>query len=372
MENKRKVLISGYYGFNNSGDDAILKAIVNDLKRLDKNIEISVLSGTPEATEKIYKIKAINRINFFKVVKAINEADLLISGGGSLLQDVTSTRSILYYLAVMAIAKILRKSVMVYANGIGPINKKINRFLTRVILNNVDLITLRDYNSKKTLEDLNVKKKCLVTSDPVFTLIPSEDKRINDILESEKIPTDKKLIGISIRDWENSENLKRIVAETIHFIKNKYDANIIFIPMHYPEDLKISNDIAKMAKNNSCYVLKNNYSVEDIMGIVSKLEFIIAMRLHSLIYAATQSVPMIGITYDPKIDGFLDLIELEYRCDINTLELEDLCDKVEKVWNNREVIKENLYKLNENLKDKALDNVMLALDILKIRREKYE
>ncbi len=155
----KKILISGYYGFDNSGDDAILKAIVKDIKRIGgEDVRIIALSNNPSCTEEIYGIEAVNRFGIKGVVKAIKDCDLFISGGGSLLQDVTSTRSLLYYITLMKLAKLYKKPVMVYANGIGPINRSINRVLTRNILNKVDLITLRDEDSKIFLEELGVKK----------------------------------------------------------------------------------------------------------------------------------------------------------------------------------------------------------------------
>jgi len=185
MRGQKKIIISGYYGFNNSGDDAILRAVVKDLQEANRNIQITALSRNPLNTEKIYGIRAVNRFSIFDVIKEIYNSDMLISGGGSLLQDITSTRSIIYYITIMYIAKLLHKPVMVYANGIGPINKSVNRFLTRRILNRVDLITLRDYNSRETLEEIQVKNKNIfVTSDPVFSLQPSDEKRIEEIFPS--------------------------------------------------------------------------------------------------------------------------------------------------------------------------------------------
>ncbi|NLL81384.1 MAG: polysaccharide pyruvyl transferase CsaB, partial [Tissierellia bacterium] len=133
----KSILMSGYYGFDNSGDDAILKAIVKDLREIDKDLDITVLSNNPKKTEDMYPVKAVNRFNFRDVVFSIKKCSLFISGGGSLLQDVTSTRSLLYYLTVMSLAKIMNKKVMVYANGIGPINKKTNRMITKKVLNKV-------------------------------------------------------------------------------------------------------------------------------------------------------------------------------------------------------------------------------------------
>ena len=101
----KKIVVSGYFGFDNSGDDAILKAMVEDFKKLNRDIEIRALSKNPEKTRRVYGINAVDRFSLKELVKALRDADLLLSGGGSLLQDITSTRSIIYYLSVIIIAK---------------------------------------------------------------------------------------------------------------------------------------------------------------------------------------------------------------------------------------------------------------------------
>ncbi|WP_352418670.1 polysaccharide pyruvyl transferase CsaB [Proteiniborus sp.] len=363
----KSVIISGYYGFDNSGDDAILKAIVKDLRETDSKIEISAFSNNPKSTEAVYGIKAYKRLNIFQVFKGISSSDMLISGGGSLLQDVTSTRSILYYLALINIAKMLNKAVVVYANGIGPINKKINRTLTKKVLNKVDLITLRDSNSKMTLEEIGVRVKMLVTSDPVFTLEPSSRSQVDKIFEEEGIPLDKPLIGISVRKWKNSKNLVDVVAKAIQYIDSSYDVRTVLIPMHYPEDLEISVEIAHKSNSPNCYVIRNKYGVEDIMGIIKRLELIVAMRLHSLIYAATQAVPVIGLVYDPKVDGLLEMLDIDAKCDAEKMELVELCSLIEQVWKNKERIKSSLNDKKEEFREKALDNVKMAIEILRSR-----
>ncbi|SDZ36613.1 polysaccharide pyruvyl transferase CsaB [Proteiniborus ethanoligenes] len=363
----KSVIISGYYGFDNSGDDAILKAIVKDLRKMNSNLNISAFSNNPQSTEEVYGIKAVNRINIWEVFKGIYSSDMLISGGGSLLQDITSTRSILYYLSLINIAKLLKKPVVIYANGIGPINKKINKILTRKALNNVDLITLRDYNSKNTLEEIGVKGKIVVTSDPVFTLEPSSREIIDKIFEEEGIPKDNQIIGISVRNWKNSKNLVDVVSKAIEYIDSTYDVKTVLIPMHYPEDLDISMEIAQKSNSPNCYVIKNKYSVEDMMGIIDRFELIIAMRLHSLIYAAAQAVPMIGLVYDPKVDGLLEVLEVYAKCDAENVELIELCSLIDKTWKERASIKKSLNIKKEELREKALDNVKMTLDVLKSR-----
>ncbi|HHV46573.1 MAG TPA: polysaccharide pyruvyl transferase CsaB [Tissierellia bacterium] len=363
MSRSKRVLISGYYGFNNSGDDAILKAIVKDLKKADESLDIVVLSNNPRLTEDVYKIKAVNRFKIIEVIRAIGKCDLFISGGGSLLQDVTSTRSILYYLALMMMALIFRKPVMVYANGIGPINKKMNRILTRVILNRVDYITLRDEDSKAFLHQLGVtNENIIVTADPVFTLEGSESSRIDDIFAKEGIPTDKPLVGISIRKWGKEERLIENLSKAIEYMVSKYSVNVVLIPMHYPEDLIISQQLLERI-NKGCYIISNRYGVEDIIGIIRKTEFIIAMRLHSLIYAAVQNIPMIGIVYDPKIKSFLNSIDMNKMCTVEDLQYNELIEYVDYIWENREILKERLKKLNTRMKEEAMKNIHIALNL---------
>ncbi|RKD30078.1 polysaccharide pyruvyl transferase CsaB [Thermohalobacter berrensis] len=367
MKENKKIIISGYYGFDNSGDDAILKAIVKDLKSQNNNIEITALSRKPLDTKKNYNINAINRFSVIEVIRGLYNCDMLISGGGSLLQDITSTRSLIYYLALIFIAKFFRKNVVIYANGIGPIKKRINKLLTKKVLNNVDLITVRDYNSQKTLKEIGVENKNVhVTSDPVFTLQLASEKRIFQILKEEGIPTDKPLIGVAVREWKNNKKLREVISRAIDYLNDNYNVNIVLLPMHYPNDLKISKEIKKLAKTK-CYIISKKYSVEDVMGIINKLEIIIAMRLHSLIYAATQAVPMVGIVYDPKVKGFLDQVGLETGCNVDDLEVVDLCTIIDDVWNNRKQIKNKLIKVKKELKEKAYDNVKMVMKLLESR-----
>lgn len=366
MDSLNSIVVSGYYGFDNSGDDAILKAIVKDFRECDPKIAITVLSNDPEKTKDMYAVEVVHRFKFKDVFKAIKNTDLFISGGGSLLQDITSTRSLLYYLALIKFAKLYRKPVMIYANGIGPINKKINRYLTKKALNNVDLITVRDNNSMEFINDLGVKNDNItVTADPVFTLESAPMDRIREIFKEEKIPDDGEYIGVSIRRWNNSENLTTIISKVIKTIINKYEVNILLIPMHYPEDLGISKEVKDMVNDERCHIISGKYNVEEIMGIIKELEIIIAMRLHSLIYAATQEIPMVGLSYDPKVDGILRSLNMDYICNVESLDYEELLKKVDYVWTNRFDLKSELKRQDEELKEKALSNVRMALDLLK-------
>src|SRR3989339_978082 len=142
-----KIALSGYYGFGNIGDEALLTII----KQKIAGAEFTVLDRS------------------FKIISQIFRSDLLISGGGTLFQDKTSSRSFYYYIGVVALAKLMGKKVMILAQGFGPLNKTLNRHLARLVLNRVDIITLRDKQSLETIKKLGVTiPRIELTADPVF------------------------------------------------------------------------------------------------------------------------------------------------------------------------------------------------------------
>lgn len=129
-----RILVSGYYGFANSGDDALLGAIIQNMREYDPDMEITVLSKNPAETRALYGVESINRYNMFQIMSRMKKAKLLISGGGSLLQDRTSSKSLYYYLTIIRLAQTLGTKVMLYANGIGPLTREKNIKKTMQVL----------------------------------------------------------------------------------------------------------------------------------------------------------------------------------------------------------------------------------------------
>ena len=209
----KKIVISGYYGFGNSGDEAILKSIVRDFREIDPNIDITALSNNPDKTSKEYNINAINRLNVMKIAQAVKNCDLVISGGGSLLQDMTSTRSLLYYLSIIKIGLMFNKKIMLYANGIGPINSPVNIKRVKKVIDNVDLITLREPESFNELSRMGISKpRIIVTADPVLTTEPVSKDKVDEIFKIENISENGEYIGVNIRNWKHSNDLESQLA----------------------------------------------------------------------------------------------------------------------------------------------------------------
>ena len=168
------VAICGAYGRGNSGDEAILEAILSEVRGIDPDIPIYVLSKNPKETRVLRRVRTVHTYNapaFFRLSRRIK---LYINGGGSLIQDVTSRRSLWYYLYTIATAKKHGARVVMYGCGIGPVNYPSDRKLSaRVISRYVDVITLREDNSRDELDAMGVTgPEVLLAADPALSLPP--------------------------------------------------------------------------------------------------------------------------------------------------------------------------------------------------------
>ncbi|MGI6226315.1 MAG: polysaccharide pyruvyl transferase CsaB [Peptococcales bacterium] len=367
----KRIVLSGYYGFNNAGDEAVLYAIINSLRKLDEKVEITVLSNNPEQTSKLYNVQAANRWKFNEIIKTIKNSDLLISGGGSLLQDVTSTNGILYYLGIILFAKLLNKPVLVYSQGIGPVNIMRNRKLTAFTLNRANAITVRDASSKTDLEQMGVKKEIIVSADPVLGISSSEINiaKGRELLERVDVNINNgKIAGISVRPWKTDETNFKALAEACDRLA--LDGwQVVFIPMHFPEDIQASREVVKHMKEKA-FILKENYTPSDTLSIYKAVDMVIGMRLHALIMAAVVEKPLISISYDPKVDRFMNLLGINEVLNINSLKSREILDLVQNTWENRSSFVENLQDRLLDLQKRAIQSAEKALEILKTRGPK--
>lgn len=366
-----KIMISGYYGFNNTGDEAILKSMVRAFKEKIPQVKITVLSRNPLQTSQTYKVKAVNRLYLINIICCLRDTNLFISGGGGLLQDSTGKGwSILYYLGLILVAKIVKIPVMIYAQGIGPVNNQVNKKLMKWILNKVELITVRDNSSKELLENLGVVKPSIyVNSDPVFLL---KRRSINYIIDrypyiQELInSTNRPLVGVSVREYRsNGPDLKRIFAQAADYLIENYKVKIIFLPFKFDEDVHVSEEILSLMKNQAD-VLKIKLEPEELLSLLSRLSLMVGVRLHSIIFSSMANIPFIAFDYDPKVKYFVEDLGLsELLLEINEdISLKNFQKKIEYVRENNDKIKENLLKKVNNLEEKALANNELVFKFL--------
>lgn len=295
------VVLSGYYGFDNVGDEAILFSIVHALRKWQPDVKITVLSNNPTSTAQTYGVNAVNRWKLKEVSQMLKQADGLISGGGSLMQDQTSMKSIPYYCGIIRIAKFHKKPVFVYAQGMGPINKGISQLLVRKTFKMVEQITVRDEASKQLLADIGVGKSVAIVPDPVMGLDAQAFR--SEWLAGQDVGDG--YISVSVRDWPSAVSFKEKIAESLDLLARD-GKTIVFIPMHGEHDEKSSKELAALMQEKSI-VAPGNLSIEEKIAVIGQSDLLIGMRLHSLIFSAIQATPFIALSYDPKIDAFADI-----------------------------------------------------------------
>ncbi len=363
------IIISGYYGFSNIGDDAMLRSIVDNLKLQKPDISILVLSKKPAETTKNYGVATVNRKNMLAVYSAMKKAKLFIYGGGNIIQDSTSSRSIIFYLSIAWLAKKLGLKVMFYANGIGPINKLRNTEYSKRILNMADVITVREKISFRELEKMGITKpKIMLTADAALAVHFDRDINTEDIFLSEGIPLNASYAGFSVRKCPGCDRLEHeayenIIAQTADYVYNKYNLVPVFIPMEYHVDIiTIQNIIAKMKTNG--YIVSNNHTISETFSIVRKMSIMIAMRLHALIFAAYMNVPLLGISYQPKVEGFLEYVNQPSAGYVKDLTFEGLRSRIDYILHNTDNVKEELEKSVEVLINKAEENSRVAIELI--------
>ncbi len=361
-ETKRSdIVLSGYYGFRNNGDDAILKMIIRDIRDYDPQIGITILSNRPADTKRIYSVNAVNRWNFFAIRKVMKESRLFISGGGSVIQDVTSTKSLLYYLCLIMMAKRYGNKVMLYANGIGPVNKKQNQKRAKNVLNQVDVITLREEDSQDILNEMGViNPKTVVTCDPVVALSDIDLDQAETLLYRHNL-FGKPYIIVSLREWKTIPIFEAELLEGLKEIKRKHDCELLFLPMQYPNDIAINQKYAKLT-NSVC--IAKRLSADMCIGLAKYSKLAVGMRLHILIYAFAANVPSIGLAYDPKVESVMKYFGQDTYMGLLEFTKLSFTAKADRILAKREEIQSDLAIRLHELQEKNKINTELVFKLL--------
>ena len=356
------IVISGYYGFSNTGDEAVLSAIVSGLKsQAGDDIEITVLSASPKETASLHKVGALPRTSISDVAGALRNCDLLISGGGSLIQDATSFRSLAYYLWIIALAKLYKRKVMILGQGIGPLRRSISRRLARRVLNRVDLITVRDAQSAELLGELGVRKPPVhVTADPTFLLAPASPEESLRLLSSAGIGAEEDVVAISLRRWPESPETEDTTVKALATLAKELPAKLLLVAMHTPEDDLLARRVHETVGSPQIAVQPGPWTAGELLGVLGRCRFVVAMRLHALIFAASVGTPSLGIKYDPKVGNFLTATGQE------GITLEEtasglLAERAMGAWNARDMLASRLSESVPTMREAAADNIRLAL-----------
>ncbi|MCC6443418.1 MAG: polysaccharide pyruvyl transferase CsaB [Armatimonadetes bacterium] len=329
---KARIVLSGYYGCGNVGDEAVLTAILESLRAELPESSVCVLSADPEETRRSHGVEAVHRYKPQDALKVLRRGSLLISGGGSLLQDVTSSRSLLYYLGVIALALMRGCRVMIYAQGIGPLHKQLSRGMARLILDRAAAITVRDPESEALLRGLGVDRPPVaVTADPAFLLTPAPEEWIARQRAGWRLEAGQPIIGFAVRPWPAAGPLISLFAETADRVAESLGARPVFFCLHRGEDERLAEEIAG-AMRSPAAVVKGDYTPSEWMGMVGACRLLVGMRLHALIFAVARGVPVAGLSYDPKVESLLKRVGAWRGLEANSAGSARLFDAITSLW----------------------------------------
>lgn len=297
-----RIVLSGYYGFGNAGDEAVLGATVAELRRRLPASELLVLSGDPAATEAMHDVRAAPRWPLSALRRALASADLLLSGGGSLLQNATSFRSLAYYLLTFRLARAAGVPWIIHAQGLGPLRGWWARRLAGGALCGATAVTLRDQESLRLARELGVPEERLtLTADPAFLLEPVSAAEVDALLSEAGIDDEGPLVGLVVREWRGAREALPGLAQVGRMATEQWGARPVILPFQLPDDREVSHELAALVPGAA--LLDRELHPRALLGLIGRLDLLVAMRLHALIFAAAQAIPAVGLSYDPKVEA---------------------------------------------------------------------
>lgn len=285
---KKRFVLSGYFGFKNFGDEAILSVLVKKLQA--DGHRITIISSDPQYTKKQFKhIRSVYTFKFQDIIGAIAKSNVLVSGGGSLLQDATSLKSLIYYLLIIFIGLFLKKKVIIFAQGIGPIRSKFGQFLTKNILKHCDYVSVRDEKSLQLLNSWGINADLLC--DPIFSTTTEHSEKTNTL-------------AIQLRDFKtmNDDFIDRLAQKVVNDFSDKEIEIFSFQDTLDKTVCSKFEKAIKLLKPEIKTTLYTGLTNEEIVSKLAKAQFLIAMRFHAIIIGLISKVKVLSINYDIKVE----------------------------------------------------------------------
>ncbi|MDW7652087.1 MAG: polysaccharide pyruvyl transferase CsaB [Bacillota bacterium] len=363
----KHVVISGYYGFNNTGDEAVLSAMLSAMReqasKKDKEIVFTVLSAQPDVTASRHHVCAVGRTDLLNIIRTLLKCDMFISGGGGLLQDTTGLRlSVAYYLGLVLLALLFGKPAVLYAHGIGPVTGPLNRLLVRLIANRATLITVRDTGSLEELARMGVSRPPVsLTADPAFLLTATAAE---DVPFAACLSDKKPVIAVAVRAWKGQGRYLEEIAIAADTLAEELNACLVLIPMYYSEDLPVTQELQGMLHNDAVILEEENMTPAELLSIFGRLDLVLAVRLHALIFAAAAGVPMVGIGYDPKVNAFMSRLGLLPAGDTSEVTAPVIIRQALERWHQRDSVRQSLLQRRDGLRAEAEQAAAIVIETL--------
>lgn len=351
-----RLIAAGYFGCGNLGDDAILAGFLEGLA--GERAQVTVLSGAPEATHRMHGTQAVARRNLSLVREAIAESDALVFPGGSVFQDSTSIRSVLYYASLVRIAKRAGKRVFLLGQGVGPLRSVFGKRWTRDAFRAADSVTVRDPESASTLTAIGYPTRPPVTADTAL-LLPAPSVADGD--GGFGVGT-MKAVGVALRPVKGHRELADVASELCRLLYSR-GLMPVLIEMDAVEDRALIDRIEK-AHGGKLPSIRRLPTPQTLQQRLARMEAVFAVRLHAGILAATAGAPPFFASYDPKVSAFATELGFPFASRLAGVPasklFEDFARFVADAGEHREALARKLPELRE----RARMNLQPILDLL--------
>ncbi|HEU5401454.1 MAG TPA: polysaccharide pyruvyl transferase family protein [Terriglobales bacterium] len=363
-----RVGISGSYGGMNLGDEAILDGILTQL-RASLPVEVTIFSRNPQDTlrrHSVERVVPVRELTRKEIAPEVERLDLFILGGGGILFDAEAE----LYLREVFLAEEANVPVAVYAISAGPLADSNARAAVRKALNAAAIVTVRDREGYRVLEDVGVNRDILLTADPALLLVPG---RLSvEAIKEEGVQFDRHLVGFSVRERGpaapdiDPDEYYALLANAADYIVDRLDADIVFVSMEKTDIQHSHAVVAHMQTADRAEVLRRTYSPQEILALVSHFEFAVGMRLHFLIFAALRGVPFTALPYASKVSGFLRDLGIETP-PLGTFSIGQLIASIDRSWDTRKEITRSIGERLPQLQGRARESNRLIVELLQNR-----
>ena len=387
LQKRVRIVIAGGDSWYSRGDDAILAGTLKMLReKYADNLEVTVLTEIPLVTKSRFpQVNAIYRKNFLAVAKEMRNADLLLWGGGQLIQNISSQVFMIFQLSILAIAHLLHLPIMGFGLGVAELKGRFWQKLVAFWINRLAQITVRDERSRADLAAWGGKKHIRVTADPALVLEPQSEE-----LQNKK---NKKRVVISPRTWfhysysffpdKNSRlsaltshklnHLLTTLAKVADWCVSTHDADIYFVPMYPGKDQgdeQVSMAIIqKMESADRAKILSQNILPQELVDFFQSVDVVLSMRLHAAILAACGGAPSVMVYTQIKGLSFLERLGIaKHAYPVDKYNFEDICKSMEEILASPDTYRSQVLAQMCELRNLAYQNIDVLSGIIDERQ----
>ena len=384
----QRILITGYIGFGNAGDEAIAQVVIGHLRERVPDAEITVVSGDPPQSAATFDVRAIGWRDPLALADAVRTTDLVILGGGGLFQDYWGfdpaailTREhwgLSFYVTPALLAAVYGKPLMLYAIGAGPLLSDHGRKYTKVAGDIAARITVRDRITQELFESLGIPpEKILVTADPAFDLAPAPESEFASLPEVAEWKSGSPAIAVCLRTWNfgaDSTFCDREIAAALDDVLASEGGRVLFVPFGGGDDVYVARRVHKLMRlQENAVVMERSYSPAMLAGIVGSADLVLGMRLHSVIFSIAAQVPFVALEYDPKLGGLAALTGLqEFTLPFGGIEWDVLSERMRQALREKDRFQALAGPLSSDLRERARQNAAIAVELLERGPEGFD